>query len=615
MPSPPKKGEYLPIENYGIIGNLQTAALVSTKASIDFMCFPRFDAPTIFCRLLDAKKGGYFSIQPLMENMVTKQLYLPDTNVLVTRFLAEEGIAEILDYMPIEAGGGPCTLIRTIKTVRGKIRFRVHCAPRFHYAASRHNIKKQQEAFLFIPEDGQQPALRLSSNSPMKISRTSVVSDFSLEEGENRFFLLEEERGKTKSIAFLQTYVQRSLKATIDYWQGWIAQTTYKGPWQEIVRRSALTLKLLTSKEYGSMVAAPSFGLPEALGKARNWDYRYTWIRDAAFAMHAFLQLGFLEEARQFLNWVKKQSTDKELQLMFAIDGRTDLEEHILGYLEGYKGSRPVRIGNNAHRQTQMDIYGELLETLYIFTIHGGELTYDYWKTIEKYMEWVVGNWQQPDHSIWEVRGEKREFLFSRLMCWVALDRAIKIAEHFSFPYNRTEWLDARDIIYKEVYDDFWNEQKQAFVQSKGSENLDASVLLMPVLNMISPQAEKWQKTMAAIDRELKSDVLVYRYREQSDEIDGLKGREGTFSICSFWYVECLALAGKREEAREHFEKMMGYANHLGLFSEQIGMKGEHLGNFPQAFTHLALISAAIALNKPEHTSSASGQQYTKSMK
>ncbi|MDQ6812137.1 MAG: glycoside hydrolase family 15 protein, partial [Bacteroidota bacterium] len=392
-------------------------------------------------------------------------------------------------------------------------------------------------------------------------------------------------------------YVNLTYRQTIHYWQNWIKKCTYQGSWQEEIHRSALTLKLLISHQYGSMVAAPTFSLPEAVGEGRNWDYRYTWIRDAAFSMHAFLQLGFMEEAEAFLGWIKKQSTDKELQLMFTIDGDTHLDEYELHNLEGYKESKPVHVGNGASKQTQMDIYGEMMETLYVYAMHGGDLTFEYWKIICEYVTLVMGNWHKPDHSIWEVRGEKREFLFSRMMCWVAMDRAIKIAEHFSFPYDIIKWHKVRDEIYLDLYEKFWSEEKQAYVQYKGATVMDASALLMPILNVISPFDSRWKKTMEAIDKDLRTDVLIYRYREQGQEVDGLKGKEGTFTMCSFWHVECLALAGNTEKAREHFEKVLGYANHLGLYSEQLGMKGQHLGNFPQAFTHLALISAAIELS------------------
>jgi GH15 family glucan-1,4-alpha-glucosidase len=604
----PENEQYLPIEDYGIIGNLKTVALVSLYGSIDFMCFPRFDSPSVFCKLLDVKKGGYFSITPQMKDVVTKQLYLPDTNVLVTRFFSDEGIAEIIDYMPV---GEDDAIVRRISTIRGRINYKLCCAPRFNYASGKHRIEKKDHGILIIPDAKDQPSLFLHSEIELKAAGDNVVTEFSMKEDEYVSFILSS-GNKNESV---KDFVHRTYQSTIQYWQSWIAQSGYSGHWEEVVRRSALTLKLLISHKYGSMVAAPTFSLPETIGQGRNWDYRFTWIRDAAFTMHAFLQLGFLEEAQQFLQWVKVQSANKELQLMFAIDGNTDLQEHCLDYLEGYKCSKPVRIGNQAHKQTQMDIYGELLETIYIFVKHGGDITYEYWKIIEEYIELVINNWQKPDHSIWEVRGQKREFLFSRMMCWVAIDRAIKIGDLFSYPYDFLKWHKVRNEIYLDVYNNFWNEKKQAYVQSKGSGNLDASALLMPILNMVSPHSERWKKTMEAIDRELRSDVLVYRYREQQDEIDGLKGKEGTFTMCSFWFVECLALSGEIERAKENFEKMLGYANHLGLYAEQLGMKGEHLGNFPQAFTHLALISAAIELSNDSRKKSSEIRTRNREMK
>ncbi|MFL5742243.1 MAG: glycoside hydrolase family 15 protein [Flavisolibacter sp.] len=602
--------DYLPIEDYGIIGNLQTIALVSLSGSIDFMCFPDFDSPSVFCKLLDTKKGGWFSISPQMKNMVTKQLYLPDTNVLVTRFFSDEGIAEIIDYMPLEESPA---VIRRVSTIRGRINYKLSCAPRFNYARGKHRLKKEKDGVVFIPQEEDQPSLILQSEVELKMDKNNVTARFEIREDDYICFVFCAAGKKTRESP--RSFVERTYQPTIRYWQQWIAGSNYEGHWEEVVRRSALTLKLLTSEKYGSMVAAPTFSLPESVGQGRNWDYRFTWIRDAAFAMHAFLQLGFLEEAQHFLEWVKRQSAQEELQLMFSIDGDSHIDERCLNYLSGYKNSKPVRIGNDAHKQVQMDIYGELLETIYIFVKHGGDITYEYWKIIEKYVEYVIEHWQEPDHSIWEVRGEKREFLFSRMMCWVALDRAIKIADNFSFPYELMRWHGIRSKIYEDVYENFWNEEKKAFVQSRGSDNLDASALLMPILNMISPHSEKWKSTMEAIDRELRSDVLVYRYREQQKEIDGLKGKEGTFTMCSFWFVECLALSGEMERAKENFEKMLGYASHLGLYAEQLGMRAQHLGNFPQAFTHLALISAAIEITNSSEKKSTEIRTANRKMK
>jgi GH15 family glucan-1,4-alpha-glucosidase len=608
---------YQPIENYAVIGNLHTVALVSLFGSIDFMCFPRFDSPSVFCKLLDAGKGGSFSIMPSMDGILCKQLYLHDTNILITRFLAGEGIAEIIDYMPVGPDAAKPAIVRRVTSIRGNIRYKMLCSPRFNYANGKHSIKKSGRAFLFTPEDDQLESLCLFSSTSLTAKAADVSSEFILREGEKAGFILCSGQDNIPAIGETDIYIRETYRETIRFWQSWIARSNYKGRWQESVNRSALTLKLLISHPYGSMVAAPTFSLPESVGNGRNWDYRFTWIRDAAFSMHAFLQLGFMEEAEAFLNWVKKQSTEKALQLMFTIDGSSRLDEKTLDHLEGYKNSRPVRIGNQASKQTQMDIYGELLETVYIYAMHGGDLTYEYWKIISGYVELVINNWQKPDHSIWEVRGIKREFLFSRMMCWIALDRAIKIATLFSFPYDILKWHKARDEIFIDVQDNFWNEEKQAYVQYKGGSSLDASALLMPILNLISPNSDRWKKTMDAINRELKSDVLIYRYKEEDgkNDIDGLKGKEGTFTMCSFWHVECLALEGKMEEAAEQFEKMLGYANHLGLFAEQIGMKGEQLGNFPQAFTHLALISAAIALNNKSAANAAGMPSFNKNMK
>lgn len=609
-------GSYQPIENYGIVGNLHTVALIGLNGSIDFMCFPRFDSPSVFCKLLDAEKGGSFSILPVMEDMVQKQLYLPNTNVLVTRFFSNDGIAEVTDFMPVTSNEDKGAIIRIVKTVRGNLSFRLHCAPRFNYAKGKHFLFQEMDnSIVFQPDDAKLPRLRLAGSVPVAYDNQDVVSDFCLSEGQSAFFILEAVEHREDRPQTLQEYVSLTYQHTLQFWQNWLKQSTYKGPWMEMVHRSALTLKLLTSRKYGSMVAAPTFSLPEAIGEGRNWDYRYTWIRDAAFAMHAFLQLGFIKEAESFLQWVRKQSTRSQLQLMFAVDGRTDLEEYELDYLEGYKQSKPVRVGNAAHAQVQMDIYGELLETLYVYVMHGGDITYDFWKIICGYVGYVMANWQKPDHSIWEVRGEKRDFLFSRLMCWVCLDRAIKIGRHFSYPYDILKWHQVRNEIFDDIYDNFWSEEKQAFVQYKGGTEMDASALLMPILNYISPYATKWRKTMQAIDEDLRSDVLIYRYRQQHVNVDGLKGKEGTFTMCSFWYVECLALMGRVEEAKENFEKALGYANHLGLFAEELSMKGEHLGNFPQAFTHLALISAAMELQKRQEEPGNKLPHYDKEMK
>lgn len=593
-----KNSKYQPIENYGIIGDLHTVALISKTGRLDFMSYTRFDSPTIFAALLDAGKAGYFSIQPRLDDVDHKQMYLPDTAILVTRFLANDGIAEIMDYMPVNQEEHNCAVIRRVRTIRGNISYEMACRPRFDYARATHTVRKEKGGVLFEAQDNDQTRIRLLSDIPITLDGTDAVASFSLRERESAFFLLESAQNEKQRNTELQDYIEATMQQTISYWQSWVEKSKYQGRWMEMVNRSAITLKLLTSYKYGSVVAAATFGLPEAIGGERNWDYRYTWIRDASFTMYIFLKLGFMEEAAAFLVWIQEQCSDGDLQLMYAVDGRTELNEFCLEGWDGYKGSKPVRVGNAAHLQFQLDVYGELLDTIYLFNEFGGSITYEFWKDISRQIEQVIQRWKEADHGIWEIRNDKREFLYSRLMCWVAMDRAIRIAEKRSFPYPAEHWKKVRDRIFESIYQDFWNEEVGAFVQHKGSDAIDASSLMMPLRNFISPYEEKWKKTMKAIDANLRTDVLIYRYNNKLNDIDGLQGNEGTFSMCSFWFVECLAKAGELERARIYFEKMLGYTNHLGLFAEEIGPRGEQLGNYPQAFTHLGLISAAIALNK-----------------
>lgn len=605
---------YLPIENHGIIGNMHTAALVAMDGTIDFLCFPKFDSPSIFASILDAKKGGHFSIVPEMKNMKTKQIYIPDTAILITRFFSDDGIVEITDYMPVneESCYSFNAVVRKVKVVRGTVNFKVFCRPRFHYAQAEHEATKRGGSIIFKAKNDGNTTMRLSSNCKLTTRNHDGYSAFRLKESEKVLFVLEAAKeGEEHSFRDIESYGNKNYFETIRYWRKWVSQSVYAGRWQEIIHRSAITLKLLTSMEYGSVVAAATFGLPEELGGDRNWDYRYTWIRDAAFTMFAFLKLGFTQEARYFLQWIVKQDKHRDLHLLYRIDGTSEMTEEILEHLEGYKGSAPVRIGNEANHQLQLDIYGELLDTIYIYNKMHKPITYELWEIIEKEIAHVEKKWQEPDHGIWEIRNEKHEFLHSRLMCWVAIDRAIKIAEDRSFPYDADKWHQLRNDIYKDIYYNFWNDEIGAWVQykdgDKASDSMDASVLLMPLVHFVTPEEPRWISTMAAVDKELRLDVLVYRYKNK-DKIDGLEGEEGTFTMCSFWYIECLAKMGKLDEAVENFEKMIGYGNHLGLFAEQISKNGEHLGNFPQAFTHLGLISTALELNKQINRAAGKGE-------
>ncbi|MDB5022096.1 MAG: glucoamylase [Pedobacter sp.] len=593
---------YQSIENYGIIGDLNTVALVGLNGSIDFMCFPHFDSPSIFAALLDDEKGGSFELSPLFKEMKTKQLYLPDTNVLLTRFLSAEGVGEITDFMPVEEQSNGNELIRRVTCVRGHATFKMKCMPRFNYGRSDHTIERVSETELILRSAGpDKTVLRLVSSVPLAIEGRDVTAKFTLLPTETADFLLEHIDKDDAGEQDFQAFITRSLFCTVNYWKNWVTQTTYTGRWLDMVNRSALILKLLTSHKYGSIVAAATFSLPESIDGERNFDYRYTWIRDASFSVYALIKLGYIREANGFMQWVEKLCQDikgnDRLGIMYSIDGHRQLKEHVLDQFEGYKKSSPVRIGNDAYRQLQLDIYGELLDSVYLYNKYGEPISYDFWKDLEKHVEWLCGNWDQPDEGIWEVRGGRKKFLYSRLLCWVAIDRAIKIANSRSFPLN-PEWKVQRDKIFNSVFTDFWDEDKKAFMQYPGAETVDASALLMPLVRFISPKDPKWLSTLKRIEDELVSDTMVYRYLPDAAAPDGFVSHEGTFSMCTFWYVECLSRSGQLEKARFYFEKMLGYANHLGIYSEQLGFKGEHLGNFPQAFTHMGLISAAFNLNK-----------------
>jgi GH15 family glucan-1,4-alpha-glucosidase len=599
---------YQPIGNHGIIGDLATVALVGVNGSIDFMCFPRFDSPTIFASLLDYRKGGHFQLAPLMPDAHRKQMYMPDSNVLLTRFLSESGMAEVSDFMPITALGHAHDLVRRAKCIRGELSFRMVCAPRFDYARAGHRVQNKLHEVLFISRGADKTVLRLRSQVPLRVVNGDAIAEFTLHSGEAAAFVLED-GSSSRSPSAAPHYFAESFKQTMDFWRQWVARSRYRGRWREMVDRSALTLKLLTSAEFGSIVAAPTFGLPEEIGGVRNWDYRYTWIRDASFTIYALMRLGYTAEATAFMRWIEARCNElnpgSPLQVMYGIDGRHEFEEVELRHFEGHLKSRPVRIGNAARNQLQLDIYGELMDSVYIFNKSGEEISFDFWVHLSELINWVCENWPRPDEGIWEVRGGAHEFLYSRVMCWVAIDRGIRLAQKRSFPAPLSKWLQIRDEIYRQVYTRFWDPKLKSFVQYKGAKTVDAAALLMPLVKFIGPNDPRWRSTLEQINRHLSEDSLIYRYTIMQGADTGFPGREGTFSMCSFWNVECLARAGDLKLARFYFEKTLSYANHVGLHAEEIGLNGQQLGNFPQAFTHLGLISAAYYLDRAlnAHTS------------
>jgi GH15 family glucan-1,4-alpha-glucosidase len=605
---------YQPIENYGIIGNMRTVALVGMNGSIDWYCYPHFDSPSIFGALLDDVKGGRFQISPIGEPVRYKQFYWPSTNILISRFLLPDGIVELEDFMPV---GLPADspwyhhLFRRIRCVRGAVRMSLMCGPAFDYGQKAHQVLLQPNG-VFFSSSGL--SLALSSTMPLKQGEQgSVAAEFLLEEGRSEVFLLRAHLGDdTVPCPPLHEEAEELFQGTVKFWQKWLSVCTYHGRWREQVQRSALALKLLTFEPTGAIVAAPTTSLPEVIGGIRNWDYRYTWLRDAAFTIYAFLRIGFRDEAAGFMNWLetyasKHMSPQAPLPALFTIRGDSEIPEQTLDYWEGYRGSGPVRVGNAAVSQLQLDLYGELMDSFYLYNKYVSPISYDVWVKLRSRLEWVCEHWRSPDAGIWEMRNREEHFVYSKVMNWVALDRGIRLADKRAFPADRTKWISERDRIYEEVMTRGWNEKRHAFTQFYGSDDLDASLLIMPLVFFMAPNDPRMLNTISAILQNprasgLVSDSLVYRYPPHP-VIDGLPGEEGTFNMCSFWLVEALTRAGqaipeKLDHARLLFERMLGYANHLGLYAEQTGPQGEALGNFPQAFTHLALISAAFNLDR-----------------
>lgn len=603
---------YQPIQNYGIIGNMYTTALVGRNGSIDWFCFPHHDSPSVFASILDENKGGYFKIAPAIPDVTYKQLYWPESNILITRFLTSDGVGEIVDFMPVGLGEneiGYHSLIREVRVVRGSMTFLAECEPAFNYCRDEHEIDITPKGACFYSSTLN---LGLATDIPLEPQNKGVCAKFTLEAGQIAVFVLQgTEAGAGCGLPIKPSQATDLFKHTVNYWRNWLSKCTYRGRWREMVERSALVLKLLTFEPTGAIIAAPTCSLPEGIGGERNWDYRYTWIRDAAFTLYGLMRIGFTEEAEKFMEWIENRceelNPDGTLQIVYGIDGRHVLTEETLDHLEGYRQSRPVRIGNEAYQQLQLDIYGELMDSVYLYNKYGTPISYELWTQLRKLINWVCNHWQMKDQGIWEMRGDEQAFVYSRLMCWVALDRAIRLADKRSFPAERQHWLEIRDQIYEEIMEKGWNKERQAFMQYYGSDTLDAANLMMPLVFFLSPTDPRMLKTLDAMNKPphqggLVSDNLVYRYNVDETH-DGLEGEEGTFNICTFWLVEALTRSGhldkkRLESARLMFEGMLGYANHLGLYAEETGATGEALGNFPQAFTHLALISAAWNLNK-----------------
>ena len=593
----------VPIEDHGVIGDLHTAALVSTEGDIDWLCLPRFDSPSVFASVLDLERGGVFRVR-CEDATRTKQMYLPDSTILLTRFLGESAVGELVDFMvPRERGSrAPLQLVRIVRAVRGRVRVDVRCQPAFDYGRVRTEVDIVEGAGAFFSSPSGQLVLR--ATVPLEVDGSAAVAHLVLEEGEALALSLSRQ-GSTRPLDLVEA--EDLLTGALGFWQRWLRRSRYTGRYREMVERSALTLKLLVHQPTGALVAAPTTSLPEALGGTRNWDYRFTWVRDAAFTVYALMRLGFPEEAAAFMDWLEARCTEVPpghgLKILYSIDGSPAPVEESLPHLDGYRGSRPVRVGNGAADQLQLDIYGELMDSVYLYDRHAEPISFQLWEALCRQLEWLESHWEKADHGVWEVRGPMQRFTYSSVMTWVAFERGGRIARHRGLPGPVDRWRACADRAFLHVQQEVWNPARGAYTQYPGSQTLDAGALVMPLVKFTGPRDPRFLATLERIEDELVTDSLVHRYR--TDGSDGFTEPEGTFNLCSFWYVEALTRAGRVDQARRTFEKMLTYANHLGLYAEEIGPSGEALGNFPQAFTHLGLISAAVSLDRALDQSSA----------
>lgn len=591
---------YPAIADHGVIGDLETAALVAVDGTIDFLCLPSFDSPSVFLSLLDAERGGRFRVDAEVADARRDQRYLTDTNVLVTRTIGAAAELEVYDFMPVPRRPSPSRVVRLARVTRGQTRVRCVCAPRFDYGRGSHTVTVTDKAATFISADGTR--LRLTSTAPLTTDGRDVAAEAELTAGEEVAFILELLGGRGDGRMLAAKEARRQLRRTVVYWRRWIAKARCEGEWRAAVRRSALTLKLLQSRRTGAIVASPTFGLPEQIGGSRNWDFRYAWIRDSAFTVHALGRIGLGREADAFAQWVIERCAEAtspgELQSLYTIEGGREITEHTLDHLEGHAGSRPVRIGNAAYDQLQLDIYGELLDALQQRDQHGEPPSRTLWNRIVELTEWVARNWTRADQGIWEVRSGCQEFLYSRVMCWVAMDRALRIAARRRLPAPRERWRAVRDAIRADIDEHFWSASLGAFVGTRDGDAIDAACLVMPLVGFIAPSDPRWLSTLRAVEARLVRDGMVRRYDMTGMDTDAGSADAPSFTVCSFWYVECLARAGERERARLTMQRLLERASPLGLYAEDLGAAGEQLGNFPQGLPHSALIEAAAALEE-----------------
>jgi GH15 family glucan-1,4-alpha-glucosidase len=608
MSSSADEAVYPPISDYGMIGDMHSCALISRAGSIDWCCFPRFDSPSVFGRILDWQKGGHFQLAP-PDTRCIRRRYLPETNIVESTFETADGTAVLTDFMPVHPHSKPeqprevgsrQQVVRILRCTAGTVDFSMKCVPRFDYGSVIPHAQIVSDNAGFAHGGGD--AVTLFCTSPLNVENDSFLASGRLRSGEEVCAAVTYRASFAHEVEIPdEGELKRCLEETTAFWRAWIGLGKFEGEYREDLMRSALTLKALTYAPSGGLVAAASTSLPEDIGGERNWDYRYTWIRDTSFAIYALSILGYRQEGEAFKDWLEWSTAGRaqDLQIMYGVGGERRLTESILSDLEGYRRSQPVRIGNAAHCQLQLDVYGELLDSAHLYRKFDGKIDADYWEYLTRVVDFVIEHWREPDDGIWETRGGPRDFVFSKVMCWVALDRAIKAARALDLPADLDRWRDVRSEIKDDVFIKGFDPERGAFVQSYGSKNLDAAALMLPLVGFIRADEPRMRSTIDAIERELTSPHgLVYRYR---DFDDGLSGGEGTFLMCAFWLADNLIQLGQLERARALFEQLESHANDLGLFSEQIdGVNGQMLGNFPQAFSHMALINTAVMLERAE---------------
>jgi GH15 family glucan-1,4-alpha-glucosidase len=590
---------YAPIRDYALVGDGRTGALIARDGSVDWLCLPNFDSASVFARVLDAERGGSFRLEPAVP-FEAERRYRDDSNVLETTFTTAQGTVRLTDAMTLsddQAISPMRELVRKVEGMAGTVPLRWSFDPRFGYGALRTRIERRSGHW--FAEDGCDAVVLGICDAPDGIFANGIVTgEVALEQGRSALWSLVAAHGEPLVIPG-RSDAERRLARTAAFWPTWASQIQYEGPWREAVVRSALVQKLLVFAPSGARVAAPTASLPEWVGGTRNWDYRYTWLRDACWSLDAGIRLGFHKGAHAFFWWLMHASrlTQPELQILYRVDGSPHAPERELPWLEGYRGSGPVRIGNGAARQLQLDVYGGVLETIWLYVQKVGHIDGDTGNEIARIADWVAKHWRDRDSGIWEVRREPTHFTQSKAFCWIALDRACKLAERGAIPDRSMRWRAAADELREFIETEGWDDELGSYVRATDLREPDASLLTMPLLGYGDPKGDRTCSTIDTVERELRKGPFVYRYLGE----DGVGGPEGAFLTCSFWLVEALAHAGRLDRAHALMDELVGLANDVGLYSEEIDPHThDFLGNFPQALTHLALVNAAVGIADEE---------------